>query len=237
MNHERAHDLLLELSYGELETDDAREVERHVTGCPECSAEWERLCGTRRALAGLGAGPRSDARRAAILDAARTAVAAGPRAAAPTTRRVRRSTLWALGATAAVATIVGGVTLKLSDGRPLDHVATVAPQESPPSSPQAPLAARDEAVRSPEPAAPPPRASAGAAALPRERRREAAKARPSDARPERQLRDVPVPSSDEALAAAPPAAASPRGAPAAMMREQAATRDGAEPRGRDDAAR
>ena len=48
MTHERAQPLLLDLVYGELSPDEAREVERHAADCAPCAAELEGLLATRR---------------------------------------------------------------------------------------------------------------------------------------------------------------------------------------------
>jgi hypothetical protein len=121
MTHERAQELILDLAYGELAPDDAREVARHIEECSECAAEWARIASTRRASSRL-ADPRDDHRRDAILSAARQAVARPP------ARRRSRAAMWTVGAGMAVAVIVGGVTLKLTSGRPVDRLASVAPK-------------------------------------------------------------------------------------------------------------
>lgn len=121
MNHDRAQELILDLAYGELAPAEAREVERHVAECTECSAEWARIADTRRASARLADVRDDDRRRAAILAAARQAVAPPPQL------HRSRAKLWTAAAGMAVAVLVGGVTLKLTAGRPVDRVASVAP--------------------------------------------------------------------------------------------------------------
>lgn len=208
MMHERARDLLLELSYGELAPAEAREVEHHLTQCGECAEEWRRLGATRGALARLDDAPRDDGRRDAILDAARAALPATIPAAPPKDSggraRRRARPRWAVAAMLAVATIVAGVTLKLADLRPAERAADLpsskqssgvaaAPQrERLPAVAAAPSpAAREEpsvalredpsSARRDEPSAAgatPPRVAAGAPAAPRRSR-----AQPSDEAP------------------------------------------------------
>ena len=84
MTHDRAEPLLLDLAYGELSPDEAREVERHAADCAPCAAELEGLLATRRLAARLADAPVPARGRAELLALARRAVAP-----APSRRRVR----------------------------------------------------------------------------------------------------------------------------------------------------
>ena len=190
MTHEHAQLLLLDLAYGELSPDEAREVERHAAGCGSCAGQLEGLLATRRLAAQLADEPVPARGRAELLAAARRAVAPAP------VRRRARSRAYALAASAAVVALAAGVALRLAGQRspvpvrndvtalhdlaPLEDVApgagpgTPAPQvERPPVSTPAPSAPPIMAPAAPErrraPPAPesqPPLAPAGAPAQP-----------------------------------------------------------------------
>jgi hypothetical protein len=51
MRHcQEIHDLLPDLLYGELSAEEAAQVEKHLTDCPDCRREYEALQGTRQLL-------------------------------------------------------------------------------------------------------------------------------------------------------------------------------------------
>jgi beta-lactamase class D len=129
MTHEEAREWLLDLAYGELETDDRKQVEAHVAGCAECAAELTVLMHTR-AAAGRLSEPDLPGRREEIVEAARRAVA--------TPAPIRRSS-WARPAAAmavaALVLVVGGVTFRWFDESPRreaagSQVVGIGPAES-----------------------------------------------------------------------------------------------------------
>jgi hypothetical protein len=171
MTHDRARELLLDLAYGELAPDEAREVEAHLASCPGCAAERDRLA-SLRALAARAAPLEPSGRgRAALLAAAREA----GRRQAVEARRERspfaaflRPALWTAAATVTLVGIVIGATLKLAG--PATERDRLAPESwsapatssaVPPAtetSPAPPLTAPPPPARAPEvrpaPAAP-----------------------------------------------------------------------------------
>jgi beta-lactamase class D len=152
MTHEEAREWLLDLAYGELETDDRKQVEAHVASCAECAAELTVLMHTR-AAAGRLSEPDLPGRRDELVEAARRAVAKPV--------PIRRSS-WARPAAAmavaALVLIVGGVTFRWFDGSPRreaagNQVVAIGPAES---------RKVNEAVPAEPPAAPPAAAKAAA---------------------------------------------------------------------------
>jgi beta-lactamase class D len=160
MTHEEARELLLDLSYGELEPELRGQVEEHVSTCTECEAELAVLAGTRQA-ARLLRDPGLPGGREELVEAARRAAAgrsfAGRRAWA-------RPAAWM--ATAALVLAVGGVTFRLLEGGPRSdagpgRVVASAPPEraaptpaaAAPAPAPAPALAVRETVDSPERAA------------------------------------------------------------------------------------
>ena len=112
MTHEEARELLLDLSYGELEPALRRQVEAHVSACTECEAELEALASTR-AAARLLREPGPPGGREELVEAARRAAA---RHSLAGRRSWARPAAWM--AAAAVVLVVGGVTMRLLDGGP-----------------------------------------------------------------------------------------------------------------------
>lgn len=110
MTHEEARELLLDLSYGDLDPALRREVEAHVSGCAGCEAELEALEGTR-AAARLLRDPGPPAGREELVEAARRAAA---RRSLAGRRSWARPAAWM--AAAAAVLVVGGVTIRLLDG-------------------------------------------------------------------------------------------------------------------------
>jgi len=112
MTHEEARELLLDLSYGELEPGLRSQVERHVAACTECEAELEGLAGTR-AAARLLRDPGPPGGREELVEAARRAAAS---------RSLVGRGAWARPAawmaTAAAVLVVGGLTFRLLDDGP-----------------------------------------------------------------------------------------------------------------------
>src|ERR1700682_1896288 len=53
MTHAECQDLLLDLSYGELDAARAAEAELHVAGCPDCRSERAQMAATRKTAAPL----------------------------------------------------------------------------------------------------------------------------------------------------------------------------------------
>ena len=107
---------------GELTPDRAREVAEHLTGCGQCSSEYETLLATVAALrANLEPYTAPDVLRARV----RTAIAATPSAAdgspeMPARRPPRRRMSWAAAVAATVlvsAALGSGVTLLVARGR------------------------------------------------------------------------------------------------------------------------
>jgi beta-lactamase class D len=160
MTHEEARELLLDLSYGELDPALRRQVETHVSGCTDCEAELEALASTR-AAARLLREPGPPRGREELVEAARRAAASRSLAGR---RSWARPAAWM--ATAALVLVVGGVTMRLLDrgprpgGDPGPVVASApagrtekaeAAPASPPPRPEAPPA---------QPSAPPPGALA-----------------------------------------------------------------------------
>ena len=43
MNCEIAHERIVTAAYGELGDEQTQELERHITGCPDCAAEREQM--------------------------------------------------------------------------------------------------------------------------------------------------------------------------------------------------
>jgi anti-sigma factor RsiW len=91
MNCHEAMALLPTYSDGELDAVQSATMEKHVLGCPECSAQ-------RDALAALGARVRSETpyytASAALRERVRAAIARAPQAAAPTLRPTRERWHW-----------------------------------------------------------------------------------------------------------------------------------------------
>lgn len=144
MTHDRAHALLLDLAYGELSPEEAREVSRHAAECSGCAAELERIGALRARAALLGdpPAPAGDAGRAALVEAARRAVADRP-----TRRWFTRPATLSFGAAAAVIAIAAGVTLKLTDGdlRPAgEETGAAAPQRDVAAPPPSAMLRRKE---------------------------------------------------------------------------------------------
>lgn len=206
MTHDRAHALLLDLAYGELSPDEAREVSRHAAECSGCAAELERIGAVRARTAPLRDGPEQagDQGRDALVEAARRAVAGRP-----TRRWFTRPATLSLGAAAAVMAIVAGVTLKLTGedlhpaGEERGIAASAPPAAISPSDVAAPTAPETIGGGSPDPGA-----SAGTAP-PR---------RPAS-RPGRETRAAPAASAaapvEAERAPAPAMAAAPEAAPQA----------------------
>ena len=111
MTHEEARELLLDLSYGELDPALRRQVETHVSGCTDCEAELEALASTR-AAARAAARSRPSRGREELVEAARRAAASRSFAGR---RPWARPAAWM--ATAALVLVVGGVTMRLLDAR------------------------------------------------------------------------------------------------------------------------
>lgn len=244
MTHDRAHALLLDLAYGELEPAEASEVSRHAAECSECAAELERIGAVRAAAAPLAAGPvQPPEGRDALIEAARRTVAGRP-----PRRWSSRPALVSFGAAAAVIMIVAGVTLQLGgdapSSRPVDaDVPSPAPPGASPPPEAAPSPPSAMVLRTPEeapatPAAPRPARRRAAPRAEAERLDPApalGEAPPAAARAEAEAKGVdPAP----ALAMAPPAAAraerdaadhpgSAPAAPAAPRRSAAAAAPGA----------
>ncbi len=110
MTHERAQPLLLDMVYGELTPEEAREVERHAGECAACATELAGLREARRLAARLADEPARDRGRDEILAAARRA------AAAPAARLWTRARIYAVAASMGVVAVVAGVTLRLAVG-------------------------------------------------------------------------------------------------------------------------
>jgi len=110
VTHERAQPLLLELVYGELAPEEARQVERHAGECAACAAELAGLRETRRLAARLADEPAPGRGRDELVAAARRAVAAPP------ARRWSRARVYAVAASAAAVAVVAGVTMRLGGG-------------------------------------------------------------------------------------------------------------------------
>ncbi len=197
MTHDRAHALLLDLAYGELSPDEAREVSRHAAECSGCAAELERIGAVRARTALLGDGPEQprDGGRDALVEAARRAVAGRP-----TRRWFTRPATLSLGAAAAVVVIAAGVTLKLTDGdlRPTEEETGAVASGPPAALEQREVAPPPTAGRA-QPAAPSP----DAPPVPAPTRRPARTAR-KDAVPA--IAAAPSPSAAPSASAAPAAA-------------------------------
>ena len=167
MTHAQAQSLLLDLAYGELSPDEAREVERHAAECAACAAELEGLLATRRLAARLADEPVPARGRAELLAAARLAASPAP------ARRRLRSRVYAIAASAAVIALVAGVTLRLTGQRSalrgredFPELRDLAPMEdvapSPAPVPAAPAPARKRQAAPPVTEARPSRAPAPA---------------------------------------------------------------------------
>jgi beta-lactamase class D len=183
MTHEEARELLLELSYGELEPALRRQVEQHASGCTECEAELAALASTR-AAARLLQEPGPPGGREELVEAARRAAA---RHSLAGRRSWARPAAWMVAA--AVVLAVGGVTMRLLDGEPRREVE---PERVAASAPAGRVAKTEAAPAPPSPRAeaPPAKPSAappGALASrerPTERSKEAAPAPAAGARAE-----------------------------------------------------
>jgi negative regulator of sigma E activity len=141
MTHDRASELLLELTFGDLAPGVAREVEAHAAGCDACRAELAALRGTRAVMAKLPAEPAPDAGMGIVLAAARQA--ADARAAKK--RTLLPPWLWA-GSIGAAAAVIAVVSWQVA------RVARVAPPTA--------LAPREQALLGEKPAPAPPPAAA-----------------------------------------------------------------------------
>ncbi len=128
MTHEEARELLLDLSYGELDPGLRSQVELHVSACTECEAELAALAGTRAAAQRLP-DPGPPGGRDVLVEAARRAAA---RRSLAGRRSWARPAAWM--AAAAVVLAVGGVTFRMLEGGPRrggdpDPVVAGAPAE------------------------------------------------------------------------------------------------------------
>ena len=122
MNCDQARDRLIDLVYGELPAEEAATAERHLSSCPACRTEHDRLRLGRRAMARLRAGePEAPAAPEVLLESPPGASADEGRVAIPTyvgthARRFRRRPpviRWGpiAASAAAIVLVLGGVVL------------------------------------------------------------------------------------------------------------------------------
>jgi hypothetical protein len=226
MSHDRFHDRLLELAYGELSPREARELEAHAESCADCGAELGRIRATRRIMGALPDERAPDAGERILLAAAHEAV----RDRKP--RRLLPAWAWSASVVAALVVTVGSVSYRLlamrpAAERPGEELLGRGPYAE---APPAPEPAEDEAPKaqaSPSTAAPaqaphapaPPRV-AKPSAPPRSKGRALADAREEPARKEA-APAAPAPASPPAERAVASAARPPEAPPAGARDERA----------------
>ena len=224
-------DLLLELSYGELPEREARRVRAHLAGCAECSAQLERIEGTRKLFSALPEEPAPAAGERILLAAAREA--------AERARPAGRLPRWLVPAAALAATVavVSAVTLRLGPLQREDErdVLMRAPVAQAPASPEgvaAPEVVSGGSAAPADDAGPDQRAAEAMAAKPAEQPLEKKASADRDRRPTTAPRAARY---AEAPAPAPPPAAAPGPARRAELADAAKAEPAPEPKARFDA--
>jgi len=167
MNHEALREQLVDLALGLLAPGQAREVEAHAAGCPECAAALAGLRQTRAAVGGLPPLPAPERGEAILLAAARQA-ASRRQASRP---RLLPGWLWGAAVGAATAAAVALVTFRLSTSSPpsrfdegrdalLGQPTVVAAAPEPPAAPSVAGASAQAPAPSQAPALEPRRRAA-----------------------------------------------------------------------------
>lgn len=218
MSHDRFHDRLLELAYGELSPKEAREAEAHAEGCAECGAELARIRATRQAMSSLPEERAPEAGERSLLAAAREA------ARDRTPRRLLPSWAWSASVVAALVVAVGAVSYRILAVRPAavrpgEELLGSAQYAEPPASTPPALSA-DEPRAAPAPSAPKTAPSADRRAAPAPAAKRAAPTR-TEVRPLADSRAAKEPPPAAPVQASPPEGkrAAATAAPSAAARE------------------